>query len=214
MVFNFLLIIHILCGSTGMICSTGAIASKKGSRPHKSFGRYFFYAMTGIFLTALPMAFLKSNTFLFLIAIFSYYLAYKGWRFARRHTQHISKSDWIVCLTMLLASIIMIGMGLCKFNPNNFESIVLIVFGLLGASFSFNDARLFYQGPISNTKRIAQHLGAMLGGTIAIYTAFLVTVIHYGPPIVLWLGPTLVFTPVIIYWTRKVELNKGLFKYK
>jgi hypothetical protein len=205
MIFNVLLIIHILSGSTSLACATAAIATQKGSHRHKRFGRYFFYGMTGIFSTALPMAYIKTNLFLFLVAVFSYYLAYSGWRYARRHTQTISKSDWLVCLTMLTASLIMVVIGLYKFNTDIVRSTVLIIFGLLGLSFSFDDAKLYYQGTISNTKRIAKHLQAMLGGTIATCTAFLVTVIHFGPPIILWLGPTVVFTPIIIYWTRKVE---------
>ena len=42
--------------------------------------------MTVIFMTALPLAILGSNVFLALIALFSFYLVFAGWRFARnRH---------------------------------------------------------------------------------------------------------------------------------
>ncbi|BCA96714.1 hypothetical protein TUM19329_30750 [Legionella antarctica] len=197
-----------------MAYSIAAIATQKGSRQHKRYGRYFFYAMTGIFITAIPMAIMKSNTFLFLIAIFSYYLAYTGWRYARHRENTIPKSDWFVCLMMLAASTIMMVMGVREFNLENTQSIVLIIFGLLGAIFSFNDARLYYQNTISTTTRIVKHLGAMLGGTIAIYTAFLVTNVRIGSPIILWLGLTFLISPVIIYWTRKVEQKKGLFDCK
>lgn len=205
MLFYILLLFHIVCGTTAMACSIGAIATQKGSNQHKGYGRYFFYGMTGIFITAIPMAYIKSNIFLFLIALFSYYLAYSGWRFAKRRGAVIPIRDWLVCLGMLIASLIMIVMGLWTFDPNNFQSIVLLVFGALGGSFSFKDALLYYQGNFSNKIRIAKHLGAMLGGTIAVFTAFLVTNIHIGAPIILWLSPTIIFTPVIIYWTRKVE---------
>ncbi len=197
-----------------MACSIAAIVTPKGSPQHKRYGRYFFYGMTGIFITAIPMAIIKSNTFLFLIALFSYYLAYTGWRYARRREHTVPKSDWLVCLMMLAASTMMMVMGLWEFNVENIQSMVLIIFGLIGAIFSFNDARLYYLNTISTTTRIAKHLGAMLGGTIAIYTAFLVTNVRIASPIILWLGPTFFISPIAIYWTRKVEQKKGLFDFK
>jgi hypothetical protein len=214
MIFNILLVIHVLCGSSSMACSIAAIATRKGGNNHRRYGRYFFYGMTGIFITAIPMAFINTNTFLFLIALFSYYLAYTGWRYARRHGTLISISDWIVSLAMILASFIMVTMGLWYFNLSNDDSLILLVFGLLGAIFSISDARLYYKGSIPRAIRISKHLGAMLGGTIAVYTAFLVTNVHYGPPLILWLGPTVIITPIIIYWTKKVEKEKGLFQSK
>lgn len=214
MIFNLLLLIHILSGSTSMSCSLAAIATKKGSAQHKRYGRYFFYGMTGVFITAIPMSLIKKNLFLFLIALFSYYLVYSGKRYARRHDNIIPISDWIVCFSMIAASLIMVALGIWNFNVHDSQSIVLIVFGLLGMSFSLNDARLYYKKSISNSIRITRHLGAMLGGTIAAYTAFLVTNINFSQPIFLWLGPTIVGTPIIIYWTRKVENKKGLFGIK
>lgn len=214
MIFNIWLVIHVLCGSSCMVFSIAAIATRKGSEKHRRYGRYFFYGMTGIFITAIPMAFMKTNTFLFLIALFSYYFAYSGWRYARRHEPSIPISDWVVCLSMLVASIFMIIMGLWNFNIENNDSLVLIFFGILGGVFSLNDTRLYYHGSLSRTTRISKHLSAMLGGTIAVYTAFLVTNINYGPPLMLWLGPTVVITPIIIYWTKKVENKKGLFHQK
>ncbi len=151
------------------------------------------------------MAIIKSNLFLFLIAVFSYYLAYSGLRYARRRDQKPSKTDWCVSLIMILASISMILTGFLLYDIKNFHGQVLIVFGLLGASFSLNDFRLFSKGSLPYPIRISRHLAAMLGGTIAAYTAFLVTNVSFNPPIVLWLGPTVLITPLIIYWTNKVE---------
>jgi hypothetical protein len=188
-----------------MSCSLAAIATKKGSQEHRKYGRYFFYGMTGVFLTAIPMAVIKSNLFLFLIAVFSYYLAYSGLRYARRRELKPSKLDWLVCLIMVMASISMIMTGLLLYDIRTFQGQVLIVFGLLGASFSLNDFRLFTKGSLPYPIRISRHLAAMLGGTIAAYTAFLVTNVPFNPPIVLWLGPTVLITPLIVYWTNKVE---------
>jgi hypothetical protein len=51
--------------------------------------------MVGIFLTAIPMSIINSNTFLFLIAIFSFYLAFAGMRFAKNRKGIATTIDWI-----------------------------------------------------------------------------------------------------------------------
>ena len=75
---NGLLALHICAGSLALASAGAALAAKKGSRFHRWAGRAFFYAMTVIFLTAVLMAVLTSNTFLFLVALFSFYLAFSG----------------------------------------------------------------------------------------------------------------------------------------
>ena len=77
-----LLLLHILCGSLSLISSALSISNKKGSSTHRFFGKFYFWGMVGVFLTAIPLAILKLNVFLLLIAIFSFYLAFAGMRFA------------------------------------------------------------------------------------------------------------------------------------
>ncbi len=72
----FLLGIHIACGFTSLFSAFGALLSSKGQSRHRQFGRLFFYAMTCVFVTAIPLSIIKNNLFLFLVAIFSYYLAF------------------------------------------------------------------------------------------------------------------------------------------
>jgi len=72
---GILLSIHILAGTIALLCSALAVSSEKGKKFHVLTGRTYFWCMVGIFLTAIPMSIINSNTFLFLIAIFSFYLA-------------------------------------------------------------------------------------------------------------------------------------------
>ena len=89
---NGLLALHIVAGSLALVSAGAALAVKKGGRSHKWAGSTFFYSMTVIFLTAVIMAVLTSNTFLFLVALFSFYLAFSGWRFAK--IEVASLNDW------------------------------------------------------------------------------------------------------------------------
>ncbi len=80
-VFYTLLFIHICFGAISLLSAAGALFATKGQWWHRHFGEFFFYGMSGVFVTAIPMSLMKSNVFLFTIAIFSYYLAFSGWRF-------------------------------------------------------------------------------------------------------------------------------------
>ena len=80
---QYLLFIHIIAGSISLIAAAFAVLSSKGKKLHILSGRTYFWGMAIIFLTAIPMSIVSANIFLFLVAIFSFYLAYAGLRFAR-----------------------------------------------------------------------------------------------------------------------------------
>ncbi|MGE3919706.1 MAG: hypothetical protein AB7F64_01975 [Gammaproteobacteria bacterium] len=109
---------------------------------------------------------------------------------------------------MVLISLTMICLGILQFDFHQFEPIVLLVFGGLSLSFSLGDLKLYLSDHSSHKIRITKHLTAMLGSTIAVFTAVLVTNVHIKPGIILWLGPTIVFTPFIVYWTNKINKIK------
>lgn len=182
--------------------------STKGQSKHRACGRFFFYAMTGIFVTAIPLALAKNNFFLFLIAIFSYYLALTGWRYANNRSGLPTTFDWVVSIVMVSASLMMIGAGIFRFSLIDTKSILLLIFGSIGTIFSVSDLRSDFNHSAHGKIRIAKHLSAMLGATIAALTAFSVTNIHIKPSIVLWLGPTVLLVPVIAWWKQRVLAGK------
>ena len=210
-IFLVLLCIHIACGFISLVCSLGAMISPKGYYRHRRFGTYFFYGMTGVFITAIPMAIMKHLLFLFLIAIFSYYLAFSGRRYARNRLGWPAKIDWVVSCAMLFVSAIMILLGIYHFNLDNYQCIVLIVFGVIGGIISTSDLKTYRMQSAVGRLRIAKHLSAMLGATIAAITAFSVTNLSFKPEIVIWLGPTVLLVPVIIWWKSKVLNPKSNF---
>ena len=65
---SILLVIHILSGSLALIAAAVAIGSAKGKKHHILAGKTYVLAMLGIFLSAIPMAIITSNLFLFLVA--------------------------------------------------------------------------------------------------------------------------------------------------
>ena len=198
-----LLVIHILFGTLALLSAAVAISSAKGKKFHVLSGSTYFWSMTAIFLTAIPMSIISSNIFLFLVAIFSFYLAFAGMRFAKNRKGIPTKLDWIAVGLMIASGVGMLSQSLVYFANDNSQYIVLLVFGLLAASLGYGDYRSHKDRTATGKQRIASHLTNMLGGTIAVVTAVLVVNVDIKPLWIWWVLQTAVITPVIIYWKRK-----------
>ena len=201
---QYLLFIHILAGSISLVAAAFAVVSSKGKKVHIIAGRTYFWGMAVIFLTAIPMSIASSNVFLFLIAIFSFYLAYAGMSFARNRTGTANFFDWVAIGLMVLSGVIMLFLATNYFMNSNSQYITLTVFGFIAISLGYADFKSYRNKSAIGKQRIARHLTNMLAGTIAVITAVLVTNIHIEPVFILWILPTIIITPIIFWWNRKI----------
>ena len=201
---SILLAIHILSGSLALVAAAVAIGSAKGKKHHILAGKTYVLAMLGIFLSAIPMAIITSNLFLFLVAIFSFYMAFAGMRFARNRKGIATNIDWVAIGLMLLSGAGMLALSTAYFLTDNPLAIVLLVFGLLSISLGYQNLRAYRDQTLKGPQRIARHLSNMMGGTIAVTTAVLVVNVNIEPSWVTWVLPSALITPVIIWWNRKV----------
>lgn len=99
----------------------------------------------------------------------------------------------------------MIGLGVVLLAGGDNNGITLLVFGGIGGLTSLSDFRTLRAGGVSGRARVANHLAMMLGATIATVTAFVVVNSIFEPAFVLWLGPTVIISPVIVWWRRRIE---------
>ena len=208
---RLLLLIHIIAGFTALTAAAVATLSKTLDIPHRWHvysGRVFFWGMVGVFITAIPLAIIRPNTFLFLIAILSFYFALAGWRYGTHRPGTPRPLDWVSGGVMVLVAAIMILFGLFLLSRGNTNGITMIVFGAIGATLSLADLRNLRHGGARGSERIAQHLTMMLAATIATLTAFLVTNVTVRPEFIVWLAPTLVITPMIVVWNRRIRGGK------
>ena len=176
-----LLAIHVSAGTVSLLSAALALFSGKGKRLHLNAGSIYFWGMLGVFLTAIPMSMLTGNIFLFLIAVFSFYLAFAGRRFARNRTNIAERIDWVAVLLVLVSGVGMWVLAAWHFVQANSQFITLIVFGLLALSLGFADFRRYRSKTATGKERIARHLANMLGGTIAVVTAVLVVNVQMEP---------------------------------
>ena len=201
---NVLLTIHISAGIIALFCAALALSSEKGKKIHVLSGRTYFGGMVAIFLTAIPMSIINNNIFLFLIAVFSFYLAFSGLRFARNRKGIATTLDWIAASLMMLSGFGMWILAAIYFTNDNSRYIVLLVFGFLAVFLGYADYISHRDKTATGKERIGKHLTNMMGGTIAVITAVLVVNPPFKPEWIWWVLPTVLITPVILYWKKKV----------
>ena len=130
---------HILAGTIALLSAAIAVLSEKGKKFHVLSGRTYFWSMVCIFLTAIPMSIISSNIFLFLIAIFSFYLAFSGMRFAKNRKGTVTRIDWIAVSLMILSGLGMWALGVIYFINDNSQYITLLVFGFISLALGYGD---------------------------------------------------------------------------
>ena len=211
MVGSILLIVHIAAGSIALLTAVVAIITAKGGRRHVLAGRIFAIAMTVIFLTALPLAILGSSIFLLLIAVFSFYLVFAGWRFARNRRRIPQLFDWGAASIMGGTGLGMWGYGVVLLNAGDGQWVTMLIFGFIAVALSIADGAYYFgltRGRMrGNTQRIQRHLTNMLAGTIATVTAVTVVNVDLDPVWLPWILPTIVITPLITWWNFRIALR-------
>ena len=206
-IFKVFLFIHIISGTVGLLSGTINMINKKGNKLHKQIGLLFFYGMLINGVSALVVAGIHFNVFLFIVGIFSIYMVSTAQRFLSlkgiESGQKPKTIDWILTLLMSLFGIVfLIYGGLLLANSNNF-GFVLLVFGFISVLMAKKDIAI-YRGNIKITNYwLIIHISRMVGAYIASITAFLVVNNTILPGIIVWLAPTVLFTPLIFYWINK-----------
>jgi uncharacterized membrane protein len=113
-----LLYLHILAGFISLGIAYVLLFIKKGNKRHKKLGMIYVYGMSTIFVTAIPLSLLgEFNPFLFVIAIFSFYLAFSGYRQGRDRNGAREQIDKVLGVFITATSILFLFYG-CEFIFN------------------------------------------------------------------------------------------------
>jgi hypothetical protein len=200
-----ILVVHAACGALALLASAVALATAKGSRPHVLAGRTFAAAMLVGLALAVPAIAARANVLLGLVGAFSAWLVLRGARAFRVQRHGPTAFDRALVWVPRLAGAGLVGSSAPSIaNTGSLTGFgaVALGLGLVALWLSSGDAP-----PTDRAAATRAHLSGMLGATIAATTAFLaVNGAGLGlPEIVLWLGPTAVGTPAIIWWSRGVR---------
>lgn len=161
--------------------------------------------MVYIFISAIILGTYHWKPFLLMVSVLSFYLVYSGYRTLYQKQIHLGKDvkwyDWVVATAcgIFMLSFLIWSIDLMVNGTN----AILIIFFSVGGLFSiFSEVKRYIREPDTKHGWLFNHIGRMVGGFITAITAFSVNVLSFLPGLAQWLWPTLIGTPIIIYWVR------------
>src|SRR2546425_1221224 len=91
-------LVHVAAGTLALFVAPIPMLTAKGGGSHRRWGKVYFWAMAGVAATAIVLAVWKPVVFLALLAVFSFYSAFYGYRALSRKrpldTQGALPRDW------------------------------------------------------------------------------------------------------------------------
>lgn len=195
------LAVHVVSGVVALLAGLGAIAAEKGGRRHRRTGRTYVLAMAVVVLTAIPLSLINGNYFLFAVAVFSGYLVAMGYRVLagkQRTPGEAAAIDWAAHLTMVIFGVSMVLYGGYGVVTGEGLGTPLIVFGAIGTALAGREIRFIYRPPDGRREWFYRHIAFVGGAYIATVTAAVTVNLTMLPPMVRWVGPTVIGTPAIL----------------
>jgi uncharacterized membrane protein len=210
-----LLALHIACGVVAFVCAPAALSTAKGGKTHRRWGKIYFWAMAGVAVTALILAFALPVFFLAMVAVFSFYSAFAAYRILSLKDMYNGARpktmDWLAAVVTILSSFLLFLMGFLKpelmgvgvMQVAGHAVIVSVVFGIIGMRMGQASIAGFLKRPTEKMFWWFGHMQGMMGSYIAAMTAFSAVNLSrwFGPAWWVWLWPTIVGVPAITVWT-------------
>jgi len=205
--------VHVTAGAASFLLAPVALATVKGGTAHRRWGMVYLWAMGVVASTALPMALYRPVLFLALVAVFSFYAAWSGYRATKlKDLARGGKAqpiDWAAGVVTFCSSAALAGLAVFKPAAVQHMGVVAILFGIIGMRLAAGELWKFVRKPTEKMFWWYSHLGNMIASYIAAWTAFSVVTLprFFGHSMWLWLWPTMVGVPAIIlttgYYKRK-----------
>ena len=164
--------------------------------------------MAGVAATALFLSVVLPILFLALIAIFSFYAAFAGYRILSfKQLSHGDKPhyiDWLAALLTFGSSTALALIGAFWPRLVGGMGLISIVFGIIGMALASVSIRTFLCPPQEKQFWWYFHMRDMIASYIAACTAF--TVVNLAPRFGnvwwIWLGPAMIGVPMSVLWQR------------
>lgn len=179
-IHKVLLMIHIPVGTLALILFWIPVGVKKGSTIHRKVGRYYYYSMWVVLISAFLMCICNLIMGNYISAAFLGYLSvitsYPLWYSYEILNQDMVWTDRyfiirkIFSVLIFVSSVAMFLLGAIKFNFQNMGT-VMVFFGLLGIP-AIRDIRMTKEYATSKETKMKMHIQGTIISGIAAYTAF------------------------------------------
>jgi hypothetical protein len=208
---------HVFFGSIALLSGVLAIIFKKGGKGHNSAGKIYYWSMIGIGITAFGIAIPKGNLFLLMVGGFSTYMTLTGYRFLQfRRNPKLKFGFWDYIFIGVGFLTVLIPAGyIIQLDWKNIGGILIVFFVFSAILISMLTTDLFHAKKLSTYPKgwfLNRHISRMMGAFIATVTAFLVQNWQTDPIVIAWLLPTVIFVPLIIYFTKKFKVTSKQLK--
>lgn len=206
-----ILSVHVVAGIAALLIAPCAMVTVKGGKAHRLWGKIYFVGMAIVATTALILALWRPIPFLALVAIFSFYSAFRGYRVLKLKKEAAGFLDWCAALVLAAVGGALILMAVTKFQAGKMPSpIVALAFGALGLRGAVSDIQTFRAPSSDKNSWWFDHMGGMLVSYIGAVTAFSAVNIRFLPTVWVWLWPTALGVPGIYLWQRYYRRKFGI----
>ena len=130
--YSILLTLHIATGSLALLTGTINMFRQKGGEKHRKMGRLYVRCMMATGISALVMAQLNPNPFLFIVGIFTIYLVGTANRYIQPVPEKPLFIDWGYTLGMFVFATIFMIWGAYSILHQENMGWVMLTFGGIG----------------------------------------------------------------------------------
>lgn len=198
--YEIVLVVHVLAGSAALIAGPVPMFSTKGGRIHRRWGMAYFAAMVATTIAAFVLAIMRQDILLLAIAVFSFFLVYRGYRAVLcLRGGRLDARDMLAAAGCLAFSAGLFVYGLPPVGGH--WNVPALVFGVIGVRVAFQQVRAL-RAP-EGVDWLNVHLTSMGAGYVATVTAALLVNVHGLPSTAVFLAPTVVGVLLIQRASRK-----------
>jgi uncharacterized membrane protein len=204
--------LHVFAGCSALISGAIAMVLKSQTPKHRIAGKVYFWNMTFIFVSGLGLAVYRNSLFFIFISFFVYHTlisAYRALKLKDLHKgQQPERIDWVIEIIAGIANVCFVFFASYWYmEGRGSDALIPLVFGMIGSRSVYKNIIRFRNCPNDPTHWLQTHISGMVGSYIGAITAFLVNQSSHIPipGVILWLAPTAILTPFIIFEIRKVK---------
>jgi hypothetical protein len=198
-------VIHITAGFLAFVVAPAALVAAKGGAAHRRWGKLYFWSMAVVAVTAIGLAVWRPVAWLGLVAVFSFYSAFSGYRALYRKRPYDGEAasvwDWLAAIVTLSASAVLFTYGIVPPNATWTRiSTIAMALGLLGMMLAGVDLVRFNWPSRHRQAWWFAHMGGLLGSYVATVSAFSAVNFTFLPLAARFLWPSVVGVPLIVVW--------------
>lgn len=202
---------HGLLGVLSIALGIVALSVPKRPPVHPWVGRSFMLCMAVALVLSIPLILVRHNLFLGGVGLLVAYHMTAAWRLARLKppSRRFGPLDHLLHPLSGLVFLVYAGYGVLLLARGNTMGLIPVVLSAISLAAVFHFWRFMRLEEHEEGQWIGEHIRGVAGAFIASLTAFTAAIgprlVPEAPTLLLWFGPTLVFTPLFVHIGGKVQ---------